>query len=104
MTVDSSSSVCNLEILDSLSDDSIEEILESWSGFCLTTEALLRGNGDLSFGSEFVSHAHTLCNHGLESLVEEHFLRSLEVFIRKVHNRFITVYQFKYLNLIWGVH
>uniref|UniRef100_A0A5B7AKH4 Anaphase-promoting complex subunit 2 n=1 Tax=Davidia involucrata TaxID=16924 RepID=A0A5B7AKH4_DAVIN len=78
MTVDSSSSVCNLGILDSLSHDSIEEILESWNGFCFNTDALLKGNGDLSFGSEFVAHARTLCKHGLESLVQEQFLRSLE--------------------------
>ncbi|XP_059648823.1 anaphase-promoting complex subunit 2 [Cornus florida] len=78
MTVDSSSSVCNLGILDSLNDDAIQEILESWNGFCFSTEALLKANGDLSYGSEFVSHALTLCNHGLQSLAQEHFLRSLE--------------------------
>ena len=79
MTMDATSSVCNLAILESLDENSIGEILESWNGFCFTTELLLKGNGDLSFGSEFESHAQTLCKHGLESLVQEHFLRSLEV-------------------------
>ncbi|XAR65216.1 hypothetical protein NMG60_11009256 [Bertholletia excelsa] len=78
MAADATSSVCNLGILDTLNGDAVEEILESWNGFCFAVEALLKGNGDLSFGSEFVSHAHALCKYGLESLVHEHFLGSLE--------------------------
>ncbi|KAK9277366.1 hypothetical protein L1049_006908 [Liquidambar formosana] len=76
--MDSASSVCNQGILESLTDDSIQEILQSWNGFCVCTEALLSGTGDLSVGSEFVSHVHGLCKHGLDSLVRDHFLRSLE--------------------------
>ncbi|KAL6983461.1 hypothetical protein U1Q18_016847 [Sarracenia purpurea var. burkii] len=78
MVVDATPSVCALGVLDSLNCDAVEEITETWNGFCFATEALLNGDGDLSFGSEFVSQAHTLCKHSLESLVEEHFLGSLE--------------------------
>ncbi|XP_042978465.1 anaphase-promoting complex subunit 2 isoform X2 [Carya illinoinensis] len=70
--------VCNLGILDTLRDDSIQEIVESYSGFCATTEALLKGAGDLSVGPDFVAHVHSLCKHGLHSLVRDHFLRALE--------------------------
>lgn len=62
-----------------LNGDAVQEIVESWNGYCLATEALLNGNGDLSFGSKLVSQARTLCNYGLESLVEEHFAGFLEV-------------------------
>lgn len=81
MTVDASSAVCNLEILDTLSEDAICEIGESWNSFCSAADALLKGKGDLSLSSEFVSHAQTLCKHGLESLVQQHFLCSIEVFL-----------------------
>uniref|UniRef100_A0A7N0T7N4 Cullin family profile domain-containing protein n=3 Tax=Kalanchoe fedtschenkoi TaxID=63787 RepID=A0A7N0T7N4_KALFE len=67
--------VCNLGALD---DNSIQAILNSWEGFTTCTESLLAGNGDLSVSSEFVSNVHTLCKHGLDSLVREHFLVSLE--------------------------
>ncbi len=40
----------DLAILDALTDDSIQEIHESYTGFCATTEALLNGAGDLSVG------------------------------------------------------
>lgn len=79
MTVDALSSVCNLGILDSLNEVSITEILESWNGFCFTTETLLKGNSELSSGSDTLSHIRTLCKHGLHSLVEQHFLRSIQV-------------------------
>ncbi|KAG2707101.1 hypothetical protein I3843_05G120800 [Carya illinoinensis] len=72
--------VCNLGILDTLRDDSIQEVVESYSGFCATTEALLKGAGDLSAGPDFVAHVHSLCKHGLHSLVRDHFLRALEVY------------------------
>ncbi|CAL2225111.1 unnamed protein product [Prunus armeniaca] len=75
---DSISSVCNLAILDKLSDGSIEEILESYNGFCAATDTLLNGAGDLSVGPQFVSHVHGLCKHGLESLLRDHFLGALE--------------------------
>ncbi|KAF5449594.1 hypothetical protein F2P56_030023 [Juglans regia] len=71
--------VCNLGILDTLRDDSIQEIVESYSGFCATTEALLKGAGDLSVGPDFVAHVQSLCKHGLHSLVRDHFLRALEI-------------------------
>ncbi|XP_052200487.1 anaphase-promoting complex subunit 2 [Diospyros lotus] len=79
MTVDAAASVCNLGVLDSLEGEDIQEIWESWNVFCSATEALLNGGGDLSsFGSELVSQVHTLCKHGLQSLLQDHFLASLQ--------------------------
>lgn len=79
---DATSSVCDLGILDSLNGDAVREIMETWNGYCLATEAaLLNGRGDLSFGSKLVSQARNLCKYGLESLVEEHFAGFLEVFL-----------------------
>ncbi|POO03500.1 Anaphase-promoting complex subunit [Trema orientale] len=75
---DWSSSAFNLGILDSLTDDAIQEIVDSYNGFCAATQVLLHGAGDLSVGSEFVAHVHGLCKHGLDSLVRDHFLRALE--------------------------
>ncbi|XP_015895049.3 anaphase-promoting complex subunit 2 [Ziziphus jujuba] len=75
---DWSSSACNLGILDTLSNDAVQEIVESYNGFCAATETLLCGAGDLSVGSEFVADVQSLCKHGLESLVRDHFLRALE--------------------------
>ncbi|KAK7824022.1 anaphase-promoting complex subunit 2 [Quercus suber] len=74
----SSAVVCNLAILDSLTDDSIRQIHDSYTGFCATTATLLTGAGDLSVGPEFIAHVHSLCHHGLHSLVRDHFLKSLE--------------------------
>ncbi|KAH9626176.1 hypothetical protein KSS87_017700 [Heliosperma pusillum] len=66
---------CNLSALDSLSANSINEIIESWNNFCSITETVLAGNGDVSIGRE----VHLLCSYGLRSLVEDHFFQSLEV-------------------------
>ena len=70
---------CDLGALDSLSADSIEDILDSWNGFCSSTEALLSGDADVAIGSTFVSQVHSLCSHGLLTLVKDHFFQSLEV-------------------------
>ncbi|XP_061992637.1 anaphase-promoting complex subunit 2 isoform X1 [Rosa rugosa] len=75
---DSIPSTCNLGFLDTLSETSIHEIVESYSAFCAATETLLNGAGDLSVGPQLVSHVHRLCSHGLESLVRDHFLGALE--------------------------
>ncbi|KAL5553745.1 hypothetical protein UlMin_041146 [Ulmus minor] len=75
---DLTSSACNLGILETLTDDNVQEIVQSYNGFCAATEALLGSSGDLSVGSEFVSYVHSLCKHGLESLVRDHFLRAHE--------------------------
>ncbi|CAA7055329.1 unnamed protein product [Microthlaspi erraticum] len=72
------SSECNLRILETLSDDAIQEITESYDGFFTTVETLSAGTGDSSVEQEFVSHVSTLCKYGLDSLVRDHFLRSLE--------------------------
>ncbi|GMN41892.1 hypothetical protein TIFTF001_011113 [Ficus carica] len=79
----SSSSAFNLGLLDTLTDDSLQEIVASYDGFCAATDALLNGAGDLSVGSEFVSHVHGLCKYGLDSLVRDHFLRALEETFQK---------------------
>ncbi|CAN8273048.1 unnamed protein product [Cochlearia groenlandica] len=73
-----SSSECNLGILDTLSDESILEITESYDGFFATVESLINGTGDSLVEQEFVSYVYSLCKHGLDSLVRDHFLRSLE--------------------------
>ncbi|GFY88470.1 anaphase-promoting complex/cyclosome 2 [Actinidia rufa] len=78
MVVDATSSVCDLGALDSLNGDALKEIVESWNGFCFATDALVNGKDDRSHGSKFVSQAHALCKHGLESLVQEHFIGYLE--------------------------
>ncbi|KAK1314639.1 hypothetical protein QJS10_CPA06g00454 [Acorus calamus] len=67
-------------ILESLGDESIEEILHSWNDFCACTESLLRGTGsDSAIESEFASSVKSLCRHGLCSLVSDHFFQVLEV-------------------------
>ncbi|KAG5603980.1 hypothetical protein H5410_025472 [Solanum commersonii] len=84
MTCDTSSSGCGLQKLESLSDDSVTEISENWNGFCSTSEALLKGSGDLSSRVVFVMRAKNICNHGLASLVEQHFLRCIEEILREM--------------------
>ncbi|CAI0405950.1 unnamed protein product [Linum tenue] len=79
MEESSSPSVCDFELLDTLGGDSIKEILDSYNGFCSTSDALLNPTSvNLSVGREFVSHAGVLCKHGLHSLVRDLFLKSLE--------------------------
>ncbi|KAL5076881.1 hypothetical protein RYX36_015865 [Vicia faba] len=86
---DSHSSLFNLGILDTLTQDELHEILDSYDAFCNATQSLLGGASDLSYGAQFVSHVHTLCKHGLESLVRDHFLRVLEeTFERNGASRF----------------
>lgn len=72
----------SLAILDSLGGSSIDEILQSWSGYCACTKVLIQGNSGtdlLSNESNFVSFVHLLCKHGLDGLVKDHFLQMLEV-------------------------
>ncbi|XP_073303249.1 anaphase-promoting complex subunit 2 [Primulina huaijiensis] len=89
--VNSASPVCNLAILESLSENLIDEMASSWNAFCLETEELLMGAGDLSYASEFSLHVRNLCSSGLESLVVEHFLCSMEEnFEKKGASRFWT--------------
>ncbi|XP_027336585.1 anaphase-promoting complex subunit 2 isoform X1 [Abrus precatorius] len=83
------SSFFNLAVLDTLTQHSVHEIIESYNGFCNATQSLLSGNSDLSVGTVFVSHVHALCKHHLESLVQDHFLRVLEeMFERNGASRF----------------
>ncbi|VVB09331.1 unnamed protein product [Arabis nemorensis] len=72
------SSECNLGVLETLSDNEIQEVTESYDGFFTTVESLIAGTGDSSVEQEFVSHVYCLCKYGLDSLVRDHFLRSLE--------------------------
>ncbi|CAH8338221.1 unnamed protein product [Eruca vesicaria subsp. sativa] len=71
-----SSSECNLGILETLSEDAIVEITENYGGFFDTVESLIAG--DTSVEQELVSHVSTLCKYGLDSLVRDHFLTSLQ--------------------------
>ncbi|CAL9173792.1 unnamed protein product [Musa hybrid cultivar] len=66
------------EALDSLDDAAIGDVLQSWASFCDCTDALLCGRGDLSAGADLVPLVATLCGYGLCSLVQDHFLHSLE--------------------------
>ncbi|KAI3983153.1 hypothetical protein MKX01_030875 [Papaver californicum] len=77
MVMDSKSPTCNLGILDSLTQESITEILVSWESFRFT-ETLLKDNGNLSLGSDFIFVLHSLSKHGLQSLLQDHFLQALE--------------------------
>ncbi|KAJ0861913.1 putative cullin, anaphase-promoting complex subunit 2, cullin domain superfamily [Helianthus annuus] len=85
MTVDSLPSVCNLGALDSLSEASISEILESWNSFCLITETIVKGDDAKLKASylKFQDDVCSLCKFGLRSLVEEHFLLSLQDMLEK---------------------
>ncbi|KAJ0230885.1 Anaphase-promoting complex subunit 2 [Hirschfeldia incana] len=66
-------------ILETLSDDAVREITESYDGFFTTVESLIAGTGDSSsVEKELMSHVSTLCKYGLESLVRDHFLISLQ--------------------------
>ncbi|XP_071733972.1 anaphase-promoting complex subunit 2 [Rutidosis leptorrhynchoides] len=88
MTPDALSSVYNMDNFDALSQASISEILESWNSFCFITETLVNGGGDAdvnitSLYSKFESHVCSLCKYGLQSLVEQHFLSSLQEILEK---------------------
>nr|VDD12415.1 unnamed protein product [Brassica rapa] len=70
--------------LETLSDDAIWEITESYDGFFTTLDSLIAGTGDSSsVEKEFVSHVSILCKYGLDSLVRDHFLTSLQQAIEK---------------------
>ncbi|XVF43151.1 hypothetical protein PTKIN_Ptkin02bG0017400 [Pterospermum kingtungense] len=84
-----SSPVSSLGILMSLNDDTVQEILQSYDGFCAAVKSLLDCSADASVGRDFVSHVHILCKHGLHSLIRDYFLRSLEeAFERNGSSRF----------------
>ncbi|OMO71854.1 hypothetical protein COLO4_27998 [Corchorus olitorius] len=61
-------------------DDTLQEICQSFSGFCAAVKSLLNDSGDLSVRQDFVTHVQTLCKHGdrLRTLARDYFLRSLE--------------------------
>ncbi|KAL2226160.1 UNVERIFIED_CONTAM: Anaphase-promoting complex subunit 2 [Sesamum indicum] len=83
------SPMCNLAILDSLNKNSVGEMTDSWNAFCLATENLLGGGGELSLDPNFVSDVRNLCSRGLESLIVEHFLCSVELYILQKEIRLI---------------
>lgn len=66
------------EALNSLDGEDIAVLLQSWEGFHECTDVLLRDRGDLSAGSDLVPLVSALCRYGLDSLVQDHFLQSLE--------------------------
>lgn len=76
---ESTSHFCSLGVSDALTDDSLQEIVDSYDGFSVATQTLLSDPGDLAVGAELVALVHGLCKHGLESVVRDHFLRALEV-------------------------
>ncbi|KAK6139385.1 hypothetical protein DH2020_026893 [Rehmannia glutinosa] len=78
-----SSLMCDLTILDSLTENSIGEMADSWNAFCVAAEALLGGDGDLLFAPDVALHLRNLYSHGLHSLIVEHFLCSLEDIFEK---------------------
>ncbi|OMO93261.1 hypothetical protein CCACVL1_06561 [Corchorus capsularis] len=80
MESSTSSPVCNLGILMNFNDDTLQEICQSFSGFCAAVKSLLSDSGDFSVRQDFVTHVQTLCKHGdrLRSLARDYFLRSLE--------------------------
>ncbi|KAL6513924.1 anaphase-promoting complex subunit 2 [Orobanche hederae] len=77
------SMMCNLEILDSLSQGSTGEMADSWYAYCVATEALLGGDGDSWLAPDFLSHLRKICSYGLQSLIVEHFLCSVEEIFEK---------------------
>ncbi|KAL1806313.1 hypothetical protein ACET3Z_029381 [Daucus carota] len=85
MTVDATSAVCNLGILDSLNNSSsVIELLETWNAFCLSSQSLLSthhsSNPDPSLARDFASQVHILRSHGLQSLIQDHFLTLIQQF------------------------
>ncbi|KAJ3681820.1 hypothetical protein LUZ60_014393 [Juncus effusus] len=62
--------------LDSLAADEIASVLHGWAQFCRLTDSLLLSKGGKGFELSFA--VEILCGHGLASLVEDYFLRSLE--------------------------
>ncbi|CAA0828665.1 Anaphase-promoting complex subunit 2 [Striga hermonthica] len=83
------SPMCNLAILDSLSANSVGKMADSWDAFCLATEALLGGDDDLWLAPDFLSHLKNLCVQGLQSLIVEQFLCSVEeIFEKNAASRF----------------
>lgn len=84
MTVDATSAVCNLGILDSLNNSSsVIELLETWNAFCLSSHSLVSthysSNSDPSLARDFASQVHILRSHGLQSLIQDHFLTLIQV-------------------------
>ncbi|CAH9134338.1 unnamed protein product [Cuscuta epithymum] len=89
METSTSSPSFNFTVLESLVGNSAEEIEKSWSGFCSVSEALLHCSDDISLSSELISNVHCLCKYGLESLIKDHFLHSVQkVFEEKGASRF----------------
>ncbi|CAH8300618.1 unnamed protein product [Eruca vesicaria subsp. sativa] len=62
--------------LGTLTDDAVREITESYDGFFTTVESLINDGTEVKM--ELMSHVSTLCKYGLDSLVRDHFLISLE--------------------------
>ncbi|KAL8104658.1 anaphase-promoting complex subunit 2 isoform X2 [Apium graveolens] len=95
MSVDATSAVCNLGILDSLSHASLTELSHTWNAFCITTQSLVNTCTSTStnlhpcIASNFVSQVHILRNHGLQSLLQHHFLTTIqELFEKNAVSRF----------------
>lgn len=78
MTADATSAVCNLGILDPLSPQHPPgSLTDTWNAFCISTESLVNNSSD---PSNLLSQVDTLRNHGLQSLLQHHFLTTIQVF------------------------
>ncbi|XP_050236525.1 anaphase-promoting complex subunit 2 isoform X2 [Mercurialis annua] len=75
--------MCDLGILDAISDHSAHEIIDGYAGFCEASSRILNRNDDISVRQEFVCHVQSLCKHGLKSLVIDHFLKLLQEMFEK---------------------
>ncbi|XP_078171953.1 anaphase-promoting complex/cyclosome 2 [Carex rostrata] len=76
--------LCDPEALDSLSEDAIAGILQYWAHFCDLTDSLLYQNvPSCGLDSQLGPTIATLCDHGLASLLQDHFLLSLEEAFKK---------------------
>ncbi|XP_031492549.1 anaphase-promoting complex subunit 2 isoform X2 [Nymphaea colorata] len=67
-----------LGALDNLGSDAINEIAQSWEGFCACLDVLLSGCGGPSVESEFTAYVKVLSRHGFASLIQQYILQAVE--------------------------
>ncbi|KMZ69241.1 Anaphase-promoting complex subunit 2 [Zostera marina] len=72
----------DLSALQSVGDDFIDDILQSWTGFCDCTHFLLHDSTSIDVNPmveiQFASFVHTLCKHNFNGLLQDYFLQALE--------------------------
>ncbi|CAN6479061.1 unnamed protein product [Victoria cruziana] len=67
-----------LAAFDRLGNDAIDEIAQSWKGFCACLDVLLSGCGNPSLESEFTTYINVLSRHGFALLIQEYILQAVE--------------------------